>query len=82
MLHLILLSSVCAGFFSATTYKLMGGQQWKRNTLMTAFLLPGVAFGIVIFLNFFLMVKESSSAVGFGAFFRACRGDLAWRGGH
>jgi len=66
---LFVLMGVCAGFFSATTYKLMGGQQWKRNTLMTAFLLPGVAFGILVFLNFFLVYEGSSSAVGFSTLF-------------
>jgi transmembrane 9 superfamily member 2/4 len=66
---LFVLMGVFAGYFSASTYKLMGGQQWKRNTLLTAFLLPGFVFGIVVFLNFFLLVEHSSGAVGFGPMF-------------
>jgi transmembrane 9 superfamily protein 2/4 len=66
---LFVLMGVCAGYFSASTYKIMQGENWKRNTLMTALLLPGIVFLIVIFLNFFLVGEGSSGAVGFGTIF-------------
>jgi hypothetical protein len=47
----------------------MGGQEWKRNTLTTAFLLPGVVFAIVLVLNFFLLAERSSGGVGLGTLF-------------
>jgi transmembrane 9 superfamily protein 2/4 len=30
-----------AGFISARAYKMFGGENWKRNVLMTALLVPG-----------------------------------------
>ena len=39
-----------------------------QNTLMTAFLFPGVVFGVFFVLNFFVWSKGSSSAVPFGAY--------------
>jgi len=66
---LFVVMGIFAGYFSASTYKMMQGENWKRNTLMTAFLLPGIVFVVVLFLNFFLLGEKSSSAVGFGTVF-------------
>jgi len=41
------------------------GEHRTRNTLLTAFLFPGVVFGIAFFLNFFLWYKGSSGAFPF-----------------
>merc|ERR1740130_1184158 len=41
----------------------------KKNTLMTAFLFPGVVFVVFFVLNFFVWSKGSSSAVPFGTLF-------------
>jgi len=55
-----------AGYFSARTYKMFKGQNWKKNRLMTAFLFPGISFGIFLILNTVLAVEKSSGAVPFG----------------
>jgi len=42
------------------------GVHWKRNTAGTAFLFPGVIFGIFFVLNLFIWGQKSSGAVPFG----------------
>ncbi|CAA6666154.1 unnamed protein product [Spirodela intermedia] len=48
-----------AGYSSARLYKMFKGGEWKKNTLKTAFMFPGIAFAV-----FF-----SSGAVPFGTMF-------------
>jgi len=55
-----------AGYFSARTYKIFKGQHVKQNMVLTAFLFPGIIFGVFIILNIFLAVQKSSGAVPFG----------------
>eukprot|EP00002_Diphylleia_rotans_P008454 TRINITY_DN182_c0_g3_i1.p1 TRINITY_DN182_c0_g3~~TRINITY_DN182_c0_g3_i1.p1 ORF type:complete len:637 (-),score=136.16 TRINITY_DN182_c0_g3_i1:126-2036(-) len=55
-----------AGYYATLFYKYFKGQAWKTNTLMTAFLYPGVVFTIFFILNFFLWGVGSSAAVPFG----------------
>ena len=75
------LCGACAGFVSSRFYKMFGGEQWKRNILLTATAVPGYAhlrpfgllmtrlvFTIFIILNFFLMAAGSSAAVPFGTY--------------
>ena len=45
---------------------MMGGENWKRNTILTATLVPGVLCIILITLNFFLIGAKSSASVPFG----------------
>lgn len=66
---LFVLMGVFAGYYSAHVYKMLGGAEWKRNTLLTALLLPGVAFVLLMLLNFFLVGEHSTAAIGFGTFF-------------
>ncbi|KAJ3010619.1 hypothetical protein HKX48_007309 [Thoreauomyces humboldtii] len=54
-----------AGYVSARTYKMLQGEFWRRNVLMTATLVPGIVFAIFAFLNFFLIGAHSSAAVPF-----------------
>ncbi|KAI9142381.1 hypothetical protein BKA69DRAFT_1124062 [Paraphysoderma sedebokerense] len=58
-----------AGFVSARVYKMFGGENWKKNVMLTAFLLPGALFLGLITLNFFLIGEKSSGAVPFGTLF-------------
>lgn len=58
-----------AGYYSSMTYKMFRGTDWKDNTLMTAFLYPGVVFGIFFVLNLALWAEGSSGALPFGTFF-------------
>lgn len=39
------------------TYKMFRGIQWKKNTLMTAFLYPGIVFSILFVINLVLWVE-------------------------
>eukprot|EP00158_Paraphelidium_tribonemae_P005311 Partr_v1_DN27274_c3_g1_i2_m38593 putative transmembrane 9 superfamily len=59
------LSGVVAGYVSGIVYKMFGGEAWKRNVLLTAFVIPGMMFCLMIFFNFFLIGAHSSSAVPF-----------------
>ena len=51
-----------AGYFSARVYKLFGGKEWKRNTLLTAMLYPGIVGSIFLFINSFVAYWGSSTA--------------------
>jgi len=55
-----------AGYVSARIYKMFGGEKWKSNVLMSAFLCPGIVFGIFFVLNLVLWVMGSSAAIPFG----------------
>ncbi|KAI8052467.1 putative endosomal integral membrane protein [Syncephalis plumigaleata] len=55
-----------AGYVSARLYKMFGGEEWKTNIALTAFLFPGIIFGIIFFINIFLLSAHSSDAVPFG----------------
>jgi len=54
-----------AGYVSARIYKSFGGEKWKSNVLFSAFLVPGIVFGIFFLLNLILWSKGSSAAVPF-----------------
>ncbi len=54
-----------AGYVSARLYKLLKGTQWKRNTIQTALLVPGVCLSIFFCLNIVLGLEDSSATVGF-----------------
>ena len=69
MLLLYVFMGVFAGNVSSRLYKSFNGLAWKRNTLMTAFLFPGVVFVVFFVLNFFVWGKGSSGAVPFGTLF-------------
>ncbi|KAJ3358718.1 hypothetical protein HDU91_005141 [Kappamyces sp. JEL0680] len=58
-----------AGYFSARVYKMCGGQAWKQNVLMTALLVPGVIFVLLLLVNVLFIFQDSSSAVPFGTLF-------------
>jgi len=58
---------IFAGYFSARTYKMCKGQAWKKCTLMVAFMFPGIVFGTLFLLNFFLWGAGSSAALPFGS---------------
>lgn len=55
-----------AGFVSSRMYKMFGGEQWKSNVILTAFLIPSLVFVAFFLLNLILWVNESSAAVPFG----------------
>ena len=69
MLLLWVLMGVFAGYSSARLYKLFKGTQWKKSTLRTACLFPGVIFCVFFFLNCLIWGEKSSGAVPFGTLF-------------
>ncbi|KIW31138.1 uncharacterized protein PV07_02812 [Cladophialophora immunda] len=54
-----------SGYFSARVYKTFGGQNWRKNTMMTALLFPGLLFTLVFVLNLFCWAQASSTALPF-----------------
>ena len=65
ILVLYALMGIQAGYLSARLYKLMKGTHWKRNTVQTALLVPGIALSVFFILNLMLAWNQSSAAVGF-----------------
>ncbi|KAG2585651.1 hypothetical protein PVAP13_6KG404600 [Panicum virgatum] len=69
MLLTWVLMGLFAGYASSRFYKMFKGSQWKSITLRTAFLFPGIAFGIFFFLNALIWGEKSSGAVPFTTMF-------------
>jgi len=65
MIFVLAFMGCVAGFFSSSSYKSLGGDQWKSNTVFVCFFFPGVSFGLFFFLNFFVWYEGSSVAVPF-----------------
>ncbi|KAL6495926.1 Transmembrane 9 superfamily member 7 [Orobanche gracilis] len=57
------------GYSSARLYKMFRGTEWKRNTLKTAFMFPGILFAVFFVLNALIWGEKSSGAVPFGTMF-------------
>ncbi|KVH92927.1 Major facilitator superfamily domain, general substrate transporter [Cynara cardunculus var. scolymus] len=55
-----------AGYSSARLYKMFKGTEWKKNTLKTSFMFPGILFAIFFVLNALIWGEKSSGAVPFG----------------
>ncbi|XP_017697036.1 transmembrane 9 superfamily member 7-like [Phoenix dactylifera] len=58
-----------AGYSSARLYKMFKGTEWKKITLKTAFMFPGIVFAIFFVLNALIWGEKSSGAVPFGTMF-------------
>ncbi|XP_078432050.1 transmembrane 9 superfamily member 7-like [Wolffia australiana] len=58
-----------AGYASARLYKMFKGGEWKKNTLKTAFMFPGIVFSVFFVLNALIWGEQSSGAVPFGTMF-------------
>ncbi|KAL9242014.1 hypothetical protein vseg_016061 [Gypsophila vaccaria] len=54
------------GYSSARLYKMFKGTEWKKNTLKTAFMFPGILFSLFFVLNALIWGEKSSGAVPFG----------------
>eukprot|EP00657_Telonema_sp_P-1_P008879 TRINITY_DN3112_c0_g1_i9.p1 TRINITY_DN3112_c0_g1~~TRINITY_DN3112_c0_g1_i9.p1 ORF type:complete len:356 (+),score=105.60 TRINITY_DN3112_c0_g1_i9:88-1155(+) len=66
MLLAFVMMGTFSGYFSARNYKMLGGSDWKTNTMWAAFLVPSIVFGIFFLLNLVLWSEGSSGAVPFG----------------
>ncbi|KAL8713362.1 MAG: hypothetical protein Q9220_002561 [cf. Caloplaca sp. 1 TL-2023] len=63
---LFVFGGVVSGYFSSRLYKTFGGLQWRKNTLITALLVPGLLFTTIFILNLFVWAQASSTALPFG----------------
>lgn len=63
---LFVFAGMLSGYFSARVYKTFGGRDWRRNTVVTATLFPGLLFAIIFVLNLFVWAQASSTALPFG----------------
>lgn len=63
---LFVFAGIFSGYFSARIYKTFNGKDWRRNTLMTALLFPGLLFATMFVLNLFVWAQASSTALPFG----------------
>merc|ERR1711916_367080 len=62
---LFVLSGVFAGYSSARQYKMFGGEETVKCTVMTAVSMPGIAFLVFFIINLCLWGEKSSGAVPF-----------------
>ncbi|GLJ13943.1 hypothetical protein SUGI_0222870 [Cryptomeria japonica] len=69
MLLLWVFMGLFAGYCSSRLYKMFKGTEWRKNTLKTAFLFPGIVFCIFFVLNTLIWGEKSSGAVPFGTMF-------------
>jgi transmembrane 9 superfamily member 2/4 len=63
MIVFYMLFGFIGGYVSAWSYISFGGENWKRNLILTPLFVPGIVFGVFFFLNFFLIFEGSSGAV-------------------
>lgn len=69
MLLLWAFMGVFAGYASARLYKMFKGSEWKKITLKTALMFPGIVFILFFVLNALIWGEKSSGAVPFGTMF-------------
>ncbi|XP_010906873.1 transmembrane 9 superfamily member 9 [Elaeis guineensis] len=69
MLLLWVFMGLFAGYSSARLYKVFKGTEWKKLTLRTAFMFPGIMFAIFFVLNALIWGQKSSGAVPFTTMF-------------
>ncbi|KAG8094555.1 hypothetical protein GUJ93_ZPchr0012g20471 [Zizania palustris] len=69
MVLLWVFMGVLAGYTSSRLYKMFKGTEWKKITLKTAFMFPGILFAVFFFLNALIWGEKSSGAVPFGTMF-------------
>lgn len=69
MLLVWIFMGLFAGYASARLYKMFKGTEWKKITLKTAFMFPGICFAIFFVLNALIWGEKSSGAVPFGTMF-------------
>lgn len=69
LLLLFVLMGSFAGYYSSRMYKFFRGEDYKRNSLYTAFAFPALVFGIFLVLDICLFFEGSSGAVPFSTLF-------------
>ncbi|KAJ3708042.1 hypothetical protein LUZ61_011747 [Rhynchospora tenuis] len=69
MVLLWVFMGIFAGYASSRLYKMFKGAEWKKVTLRTAVMFPGVVSGIFFVLNALIWGEKSSGAVPFTTMF-------------
>lgn len=69
MLLLWVFMGLFAGYMSARLYKMFKGTEWKKNTLKTAFMFPGIVSTLFFILNALIWGEKSSGALPFTTMF-------------
>ncbi|KAK9098210.1 hypothetical protein Syun_025255 [Stephania yunnanensis] len=69
MLLLWVFMGLFAGYAAARLYKMFKGTEWKKITIKTAFMFPGIVFVLFFVLNALIWGEKSSGAVPFGTMF-------------
>ncbi len=65
MIFLYVFMGVFAGYFSARFYKMFGGGDWLKTSMLTAFLYPSILIGIFMIVNLMFMFENSSASIRF-----------------
>ena len=63
---LFVFAGLFSGYFSGRVYKTFHGKNWRKNTMVTAFLIPGLLFTTTFSLNLIVWARGSSTALPFG----------------
>ncbi|KZF24323.1 hypothetical protein L228DRAFT_237264 [Xylona heveae TC161] len=62
---LFVFAGIFSGYFSGRVYRTFGGLNWRKNTVITAILVPGLLFSLIFILNLFVWAQASSTAIPF-----------------
>jgi transmembrane 9 superfamily protein 2/4 len=60
---LCLLFAYVGGYASARSYKTLCGKSWMLNIVLTPFVVPGIAFGLLLALDYFLVFVDASGSI-------------------
>ena len=63
LLLLFVFMATFAGYHSSRIFKFFKGEDWMRNTLMTAFFFPGIVFLVFMTMDAMLLYEGSSGAI-------------------
>eukprot|EP00798_Chlamydomonas_sp_ICE-L_P013447 gene13447-19305_t len=72
VLMMFVFMGLFAGYVTGHLYRSFKGEEWKKTTLQTALLFPGICFVIFFALNLMIWGQKSSGAVPFGTLFALC----------
>ena len=61
------------GYSGGSLYARMGGKNWIRQMVVSAFLLPALVCGTAFFINFIAIYYHASRAIPFGTMVRISR---------
>jgi len=72
MLLMFVFMGIFGGYFAARLFKSCRGDAWRKMTLTTAMLFPGIVSSVFFALNLLIWGEKSSGAVPFGTLFALC----------